>query len=496
MNSLIRAACLGLLVSALAACGGGGDEPSDPGNARGSDASGPVIEGYDLAARAVPKSAAAPAATPAGVAATPVRLEALPEAARTAMAGRTPASGQRNPVRQIGQGRALAATADVQSTARLLNWQPAPSGGTAAAARFHSEGATALRLGLRVERLPDAATVRVFAPDGSDSVAFTGEQVRQTLERNAAAGFTGAVGRTFWLPPVGGPEAVLEIELPAGVAPQEVQVAVPQLSHLFVDLARGKDAFLKIGEAGTCNLDASCAPTLQEETRAVARMEFTGSDGGSYYCSGTLMADVPASGTPWFLSAEHCVSDQASASTLVTYWFYRSASCNSSLLSPLATRVFGGAELLYASGETDTSFMRLLRSPPAGVRFAGSLLVAPPVQGAVAGLHHPFGDLLKYSAGLMESYARCDGLRCEPQSSASGARFLRVRWQSGTTEFGSSGSALFAPLGGRQYVAGQLFAGLASCAADRRFEPDYYGRFDLAYRARLNEWLGTPPVAP
>lgn len=500
MQRFLRAGIAGSVLALLVACGGGGggsDAPS--GGTTGGTPSGtptggtptgggastnpPRIEPYELASRAVTRSASAPA----GVTPATVRLPAPPEAT-LASAKSAAASAGKGARRQIGQARAVADTADVAAMARRLDWQPTPGGGLAAAASFRSEGAASLRIGLLVQRLPDEATLRVFAPGGADLAEFSGAQVRAMLSAQGA----GAAGRTYWLPAVGGAEAVLEIALPAGVAPSQVEVAVPQLSHLWVDLARGEDTMLKIGESASCNLDASCEASYLDESRAIARMEFV-SGGDSFLCTGTLMADVSASGTPWFLSANHCISDQASASSLTTYWFYRSATCNSRTLNPGATRLTGGAQLLYATATTDTAFLRLAQRPPAGALFAGSLLAAPTTGTRVVGLHHPVGDLLKFSEGAIDGLSNCTEDAAGVSCGASGDRYLSVRWSRGTTERGSSGSAIFIGVGSGAYVSGHLYAGLASC--QRPDQADYYGRFDLPYRSALYQWLGDVPGA-
>ncbi|WP_289240874.1 hypothetical protein [Delftia sp.] len=56
-------------------------------------------------------------------------------------------------------------------------------------------------------------------------------------------------------------------------------------------------------------------------------------NGQGYVCSGTLINDKAGSGTPYFLTANHCISTQTVASTLETSWFYRTPSCNSRTLS-------------------------------------------------------------------------------------------------------------------------------------------------------------------
>ncbi|MES2481943.1 MAG: trypsin-like serine protease [Pseudomonadota bacterium] len=479
--------CLALLLAACGGGGGGGNTPAAPPAGLGvTPLSAPRIEPYEQGTtRALAKSGASLDA--ALVPGPLVRLGALSPDALAGVAVAQSFQGGRNTPRQIGLNRALVATATAAATMGLLQWTALPGGGSATAVSFRAEGAAAVRLALSVERLPAEAVVRVYAPAGGEVVALTGSQILASLASQAGNGPRPTGATLFWLPTVSGDAATLELALPAGADPASVAVAVPSLSHLWVDLASPKaQAQLKLASS-SCNVDATCMADWSTPSRSVARMMFV-SGASAYLCTGTLMADVAGSGTPWLLSANHCISDQVSASTLETYWFYRATACNSGALNPGATRVFGGATLLYTSAASDTSFMRLNSAVPTGAYFAGSLLAAPPLDVPIAGLHHPGGDLLKFSQGALVGYAACSGVNCTPQSSSTGADYLTVRWTAGTTESGSSGSAVFTPVGAGQYVTGHLFAGLASCTTPD--SPDYYGRFDVAYRAALHQYLG------
>ena len=479
----------------LASCGGGGGGGGDvaaPSSQSLSVVNGPArIEPYERVITLAALKSAAPALSsvtpsmaielgPPPVEFTPTKASVFTPAADAGIA------------RQIGAARAVGALATPEDAARALVWQATAAGGLATAARFRSDGAAGLRLGLEVRRLPPSAQVRV-RPTGSvavDADTVSGQEILDTLARNRDAGDTRRTAHTYWMPAVAGESITLEIELPPGVEATQVEVAVPQLSHLWwTHAAVAAATALKVGEAGACNADATCSPAYDFEARSIARMEYV-RDGSAYLCTGTLMADVAASGTPYFLGANHCVGDQTTASTLSTYWFYRAATCNSSTLDPAAFRVNGGATLLYASAATDTAFMILRGSPPAGTVHAGSLLQPVALGTGLTGLHHPAGDLLKLSLGSIPSYARCEDTRCTSDGVAS-ANFLTLRWSSGTTESGSSGSPVFASVGSRRYVVGQLFAGAASCT--RPDGNDFYGRFDLAYAA-LRTWLGSLPA--
>jgi lysyl endopeptidase len=60
-----------------------------------------------------------------------------------------------------------------------------------------------------------------------------------------------------------------------------------------------------VAGSGSCNNDINCPgwEDWQDDKRAVAIMI----SGGSGFCTGTMVVDVPQSGTPYFLGANHCM---------------------------------------------------------------------------------------------------------------------------------------------------------------------------------------------
>ena len=75
--------------------------------------------------------------------------------------------------------------------------------------------------------------------------------------------------------------------------------------------------------AGACNRDVACSSEYLPMSPSVALMDFTKADGNGYTCTGTLMNDRSSDGIPYFLTAAHCISTQAEASSLATYWNVR-----------------------------------------------------------------------------------------------------------------------------------------------------------------------------
>ncbi|WP_367066377.1 endoproteinase ArgC [Oryzisolibacter sp. LB2S] len=473
-------ACTLPLALLLVACGGGGGGGDTAG---GGDAITPVwserIEPYEpKAAPAMPQASGALARAPAGAAAV-IALGPLPSGQRMAAA---PVDA--GAPRQIGQARALPETASVAATSALLHWQTTARGTQVAALRFAAQGARGLRLGVLVQGLPPGALLRfVGAADAVHEV--DAQQLQALAARNASAGVSDEIARTYWGPDSRSDEATLEVEIPAGAHPAAVRLAVPRLAHLFMTAAEAENAVITKAAAVGCQVDVSCHPDYLEQSRSVARMTYKAEDDKFYFCTGTLLNDMASSGTPYFLSAQHCIPSQAVASTLETEWLYRSESCGSAAASPARRTLVGGATLLYASADTDTAFMRLNATVPASVIYAGSYYGGVPVGQALAGLHHADGEPLKLSLGTLLGYSSCTESSCSASGIA--GNFLRVDWQQGSTELGSSGSGIFVTIGATRYLAGQLHGGNARC--DRPDGLDFYGRFDRSYRAALRQWL-------
>ena len=491
--SLTQAATLAFVTFALAGCGGGSG---------GADTASGAIPSAGLIARTVEQPAlvtqveayqrpapsltlkreivASPDDRPVPAVVRLPRLDASSAAPGTATAGR--------PLR-IGSARAVVQASDPQRMRGLLQFRPGAAGaGPTAAVSFTSPGAAGLRLGLRVDGLPASARVRGYAQGRATAFELSGSDILASVQRNRDAGDVSDHGRTFWTPVIESEEVTLEISLAPGTSLDAVQVSVPLLSHVTVKAQELET--LMLGQAASCEIDVSCSSDAAAQSRATARMIFV-AGGYSYACTGTLLNDSQSSGNPYFLSAEHCISTQTAASSLLTYWFFRSASCNAQTLDPSVTQLNGGATLLYASTNTDTSFMRLNATPPAAAVFAGWSASPPQFGQELIGVHHPRGDLQKISRGFLDGFLSCsvgltESFSCReaPQSLST---YLSAHWSLGTVESGSSGSGLFASINGSRYVVGQLKGGGASCEDPAGLNA--YGRFDVAYNAALSRWL-------
>jgi len=371
-------------------------------------------------------------------------------------------------------------------------WHRTASGGRASAFKVTSPQARALRLGLRIVAIPDAAVVRFYDPEGQIVHSVSGGDIKATIQRNLAAGDTGEDAETYWSPVIEGESQIMDIELPPGTDPSELRMSVPRLSHLLQSPLAAN--LLQPMAAAYCHNDVMCYPAWRPESNATARMVYT-SNGATYLCTGTLLNDKDdTTFIPYFLSANHCIPTQSVASTLQTNWFYRSAACGGGVGS-VQTRT-GGATLLYTAEKTDTSFMRLLADPPPGAVLAGWSASLPAVNEYLIGLHHPAGDLQKISFGNLWDYGNCvwiDSQRyCSLTDPASADGFV-VGWSDGTTEPGSSGSGIFNT---NHQLVGNLWVGPIDYACGSADNWGGYGRFDIPFYARLYQWLNYSPSFP
>jgi hypothetical protein len=376
---------------------------------------------------------------------------------------------------QVGVGRGVY---DFNASSAALEWREV---GVGQVARWEvgSPGAESLRIELRANALPPGFELR-FAGSGAPSTVYGPFTADDFV----------AGDRTFWSPVLEGDVGTVEVFVPRGVAPEHASLGISAVSHLFVK-PTDSDLRAKAG-SGSCNLDLVCESAgnaaLANIGKSVAMMIFT--DGGStYQCTGTLIQSTDGSSTPYFYSANHCLSTQAVATTLTTHWFYDRTTCNvGGTDNPAYVQKTGGATLLYAQTSSDVLLLRLNTAPPAGAWFAGWDAAAIAAGAAITGVHHPHGDWTKVSRGTVTAFEI-------PQSPYSS--MIRTQWTSGVTEGGSSGSGLFTIVGPpatpTDYrLRGGLWGGASACGLPQSSLYDFYSRLDLAY-ASISQWIDPPP---
>jgi len=383
-------------------------------------------------------------------------------------------------VLRVGIGRDMPVQA---ASLRLdqLAWTTAADGSRVSTVELRSTAATAVRLSMVPGSLPKGVTVAVYGTLMPELVY--GPYTSLDLLRMA-----GAAGEPAWLPVVEGDTVRLELRAARGADLTGAVLELPALSHLLVSLRRSIDKSLdEIGASGDCNMDIACIPEVLDQGKSVAKYYVTGSGGGTGMCTGTLLnsnsnAQEPP---PYFITANHCLNEPSEARSMHFYWNFERTTCG----GPAPTTVretTGGARLLYTGTRNDVTMVRLNAPPPSGALLSAWTTETVTAGDMLYGLHHPSGDLKKFSRGIVQGLTNYQSDASSPTGT-----HIRVIWNAGTTEGGSSGSGLF---NSNDELVGTLHGGYASCAATGR--PDWYGRFDQAYPS-LQPWLapegGEPP---
>jgi lysyl endopeptidase len=384
----------------------------------------------------------------------------------------------------LGLGRAIPEAGQPAELAVKLRWHVTDQGGRVAAVRVVSPGALGLRLGVRVVHLPDAAVLRFVAPGTAQVEELSGAAVNASVRRNLASGATGEAAATYWSPLIPGEALPLEIALPADTDHRRVRVTLHRLSH-FVQVPFDDAAQESPGAAPCEQQEPACDPEWDYPSRATAMLVHTDEAGDSSVCTGTLLNDSdPSTYVPYLLTAHHCVSEQARASSVQTFWLYRSRRCGGG--PDQVQTVPGGADLLYASQLTDTALLRLRKPPPDGVVFSGWSATLPAVGAAVMSVHHPWGRAQRFAVGALSDYRNCADVNyCPDAADSDASHYLETVWSTGVTAPGSSGAGLFLASG---QLIGTLNGGFSRC--DNPRGPDNYGRFDIPYQDALHRWLG------
>jgi hypothetical protein len=272
---------------------------------------------------------------------------------------------------------------------------------------------------------------------------------------------------------VRGGEAVVEMYIPfynAGNLMPRITTVTYGYKDVFA-LAKG------FGTSGSCNINVNCpqAQDWQVDKRAVAMIIVNGNG----ICTGTMLGNTSLDGTPYFLTANHCYSNN------VASWVFRfnweSPVCTPNQNGP-TNQTVSGSSLKARATASDFCLLQLNSQPDAQyqVYYAGwNRQNVAATSGT--GIHHPDGDIKKisfYSTPLQSSGYY-----------TAGNNHWYVQWSSAVTEPGSSGSALFDQ---NHRVVGQLHGGNSGCNSSD--QSDYYGKFSTSWDGnapnnRLRDWL-------
>jgi len=239
---------------------------------------------------------------------------------------------------------------------------------------IEAEGATALRAHITNFNLPENAALYIYNTDGTAFGPYTGLGPNQNGE--------------FWTNTIFGSIAYVQLHYNGNVnAPINCRLSeVGFIGHKFLvpfmqkpnrDYPGLSSVESLCSENEECVEDATCYgtatyPGIADHKYAAAHMMWI-SGGWIYMCSGALLNNTSNDLTPYFLTANHCISKSKDAESLECYFQYWTASCEGACYDPVGVcpRTLGATFLTGSKKESDFTLLELAQTPPAGSTFLG-----------------------------------------------------------------------------------------------------------------------------
>ena len=344
-------------------------------------------------------------------------------------------------------------------------WEEDDGGWSIWKLRIQAPGALHINLGFSEYVMPSGGSLHLIGLEGT--VTFTDADNKHH--------------RQLWTPIVMGSVLDLEVNLPPGTPTNDLALELSAINSGFRGFTSAATQ-----KSGSCNVDVVC-PAGDDWRDEISSVAVYGQN-GSIFCTGTLINNALNDRKPYFLTADHCgVGNSNAAQSVVAYWNYETSTCNGTpngMLNQFTT----GASFIATSPATDFTLLLLDESPQEAwnIYYAGWDRSGSAMDGAVA-IHHPSVDEKRISFEN-DAPVFVNGFGFSTPRST-GPAIKIIDWDVGTTEPGSSGSALF-NLDHR--IVGQLYGGAAACGNN---SPDWYGSLyeswtgDATPSSRLSDWL-------
>jgi hypothetical protein len=290
-----------------------------------------------------------------------------------------------------------------------------------------------------------------------------------------------------------GETTILEYYEPDNVAGQG-RISIDRVAYIYRDVSdngRGGD---------DCQVHVNCPEgnPWQDQKRGVVRIRMSGTTGGTFWCSGSLINNTAQDCKPYVLSAYHCADDptitSASYATFRFFFNYErptcvfaSGECTCSGVVPTNQTVVGctlAARSQNSGGTNSSDFImfELTDAIPASYNayWNGWNLQSTNFSGGGASIHHPSFSPKKIS------FSTNSITSTNVWSNGSALTHWRIVWTGtqsghGVTEGGSSGSPLF---DNNKLIIGTLSGGSSFCNSvvpNGQNAPDYYGKISWSW---------------
>ncbi|MEM9050627.1 MAG: T9SS type A sorting domain-containing protein [Bacteroidota bacterium] len=330
---------------------------------------------------------------------------------------------------------------------------------------LYAKGAVSINFVFDSYYIPDGGQIFVYEPTKTQLLgSFTNENTSK--ENSLGVGL------------VSGDRAIIEYREPSAVRGMGY-FHINNVTHGYRDILGFKQEKGFFGTSGACNINVNCDEgdpyDLQKRSVALIVNGF-----GNSVCTGSLINNTLQDGTPYFLTANHCLG--GNTNTWVFYFNHQTPGCPGSN-GPIDQSI-SGSTLLASNSESDFGLLELNSAPPEFFDAVYAGFDATDDESSVSsaiGIHHPSGDVKKICFEDDTPYHSVRPFFGNPTTEM----WEIDQWEAGVTEPGSSGSPLFNQNG---LIIGQLAGGFAACAGSvNNGLFDFYGRLGVSW-----DFGGTP----
>ena len=382
---------------------------------------------------------------------------------------------------QIEQARFATPVLTSITTLQKGNWTELPDHSWVWRCRIHAPGALALVVLFEQLKMPEGGELFVF---DQQQRRIIGPVQKQNLTESGK----------YTIGTIPGDDITLEYHAPPFSKGQEsININRVDYAYHLGALADGDPwAADDFGNSLQCNVNVNCpeGAAWQTQKKGVARILMV-FQGGSAWCSGTLIANTGGTGIPYFLTAHHC--QILLPNPMFDQWAfdfnYEFAGCTNLPNEPSYQNSVGCQRMAWRE-ETDFMLLKLNSLPNGANAYFNGWSRATTPAATSAFIHHPQGDVKKFSAdnGAAVSHPNTinwgTGFGISPVNS-----HWKVVPDIGIYQPGSSGCPMF---NNSKLVVGQLHGG---SAVNCNVNAAYFGMFHISWdqgttaSSRLKDWL-------
>lgn len=282
--------------------------------------------------------------------------------------------------------------------------------------------------------------------------------------------------------PIEGDEVIVEYQEANNSTPYfRGEVEIGEVNHDFLGILRATEPR---DPNQSCHPNIVCHPEDIEPGSGVVAIIIN----GSTYCTASLINNVENNGTPYLITATHCLNRDYNpsflanrrydmvAGNIVAFFGYQSPNCDKEIRGTVQMTM-ASLDSMYISEKHDISLLRFKEMPPVEYQpyYLGWNATNSNNQTPYHGIHHPNGGNKKVAIEedplAIGSFGTFPPYNMEPN-----AHWAVRSWDDGATEGGSSGSPL---LDNNKRIVGTLTGGESYCSAPKG--PDLYASFNKVW---------------